>query len=244
LKRTDPKTFANLWFNLNVLAGRGDLAREALTIDSNASGLGRVSLLTAAAAMGIFGMSDESRAAVDAYLAAREYRYLDFRAVQLLMVQERRADLIEMLRLGLDSDSHLDRFIAIAMLNDLGVPVEIAPLKARGRSLDAREIVADWCERADALAWLGRSDQIRALIQAPPPELSSLTPEWVDAYRQTAHGLLAVALAREGYLEEALRIVFSRPFNSRYVDNDARGPPAFTVPYLVYQWIARGHADR
>jgi hypothetical protein len=189
------------------------------------------------------GMRSEAVAMLDAYLELTPTP--DRIAVHLLLVQGRpdraKAMLRQQFALGLDV------FTAAMLLAELGDPIDLSRVKVPGLwDKEHENVVRNWLDIMDALAWRADDTAIESMGRNPPAEVSALSAVELACVRDTVTGLQAVALARRGSLEGGLWLVAGRTLEQRgyciEMDKFSYTKTSFFNPlYLVQQWLERGN---
>lgn len=137
-----------------------------------------------------------------------------------------------------------DFFLAVRV-RQLGDSVDMLGLLNMVDPSDPEEVVGAWLDLIDALASVADTDGIEQVLRSSPGSLSRLSSEQITAVVGNAKGLHAIALARQGRLEDAIRLVGARSLDERRIHPVKRGydisEPVFDVRYLVREWIVRGH---
>lgn len=250
LKRDDPKKYAGLWFAMNILVGNGAAAKEALQIDRHAFSLPHVNLLGAIGALENTGARDEAIAAVGAYIDAYDGA-VDYEGVLDLLAIHNHEESIQRAigKINSRATSRRAQYAAAAMLWGMGRSADLPPLPIHDTRPELQQRIDDWIGQLDLLAWLGDTRRVEELTRSPPADFASLEAADVVGYRHNAEGFLAVALARSGDLEAAFKLVRDRSLDARCIyffgnGYHENGRSVFSLPFLIQEWAARGHATR
>ncbi len=245
--RMNPKLLGRLKLVGLVLDGRAAEARALVESDPAAGDFEGWRIVPLIEAQENAGSRARAIASLDAYLGV--FPAKDLAAVRLLLMQGQDDKAKAMLKAfvagGAGAFGVSDIFVGVMLLRELGDDTDVPALVGLRRSADALEVSRRLVEVVDALAWDGKSTEIEAAMRELPREVAQMPAKDTACLRDTLQGLLAVALARRGALEDGIRLVADRKLEQRQFCWAGRGydsKPIFDVRFLVQEWVRRGHA--